>query len=142
MILLLTLVSGALGFVAGYILFARYGDDYIPLSDIFMGDEVRDGVLNSVLFLKPKILGSAGFMAFAGCVIAVLLEVTGNRKQGTGSSRRTEQSSLSGKGFYECKWCGFKSPAKQHFCEACGNDENGMLKEDYRMKAVNKKSKQ
>ena len=70
-IALLTLVSAFLGFVGGYMIFARYGDEYIPLGQIFMGDQVQDGILNSVLFLKPKIVGTSLFLAFAGCVIAV-----------------------------------------------------------------------
>lgn len=132
-ITLLTLVTGALGFLIGYIIFGRYGDEMVPLGQIFLGDKVEDGVLNSVLFLKPKIVGTALFFAFAGCVIAVLME-------GRGGSRTKAVNTLrNDPGFYECKWCGFKSKQKQSFCEACEHDENGLTKEDYRQKAFQKR---
>ncbi|MCC7302755.1 MAG: hypothetical protein IT233_08935 [Bacteroidia bacterium] len=130
---LLTLVSGTLGFVGGYMLFGRYGDDMIPLEQIFFGDQVHDGILNSVLFLKPKIVGTALFMAFAGCVIAILLEVRGT-PQAKGGNRLKNDT-----GFYECRWCGFKSRQRASFCEACGHDENGLTRDDYRQKAFQKR---
>ncbi len=131
---LLTLVSGLLGFVAGYMIFAKYGDEYVPLQQIFMGDQVQDGILNSVLFLKPKIVGTSLFLAFAGCVIAVLMEV-----RGKGDGKKAVNTLKAGTGFYECKWCSFKSKTRESFCEACGHDENGLTKDDYRQRAFEKR---
>lgn len=130
---LLTLASGALGFIGGYMIFGRYGDEMIPLEKIFMGDAVHDGVLNSVLFLKPKIVGTSLFMAFAGCVIAVLLDVRGGEKPKAANKLRSDP------GFFECKWCGYKSKTRNSFCEACDHDENGLTREDYRQKAYQKR---
>jgi hypothetical protein len=127
LITLLTVASGFLGFLMGYVLFARYGDEYIPLGLIFLGDPVHDGVLNSVLFLKPKILATAGFFAFFGCVIAVLVTLRGRKIQEAG--------------FYTCSWCGFQSRQIQDFCDACERDQKGMTRDDYKKKAWDKISR-
>lgn len=126
-IILLTLISGFAGFVIGYILFAKYDGQLIPLKSIFDGTAVEDGFLNSVLFIKAKLIGSAAFMAFAGAVIAILLEVRGGAKESAD--------------FYQCKWCGFKVKEKDYFCIACGRDDEGLTKEDYKRRAEEKVTK-
>jgi hypothetical protein len=126
-IILLTVIAGFAGFVIGYILFGKYDGQLIPLKSIFDGTAVEDGFLNSVLFMKAKIVGCALFLAFAGTVIAVLIEIRGGSKESAD--------------FYQCKCCGFKVKEKDYFCIACDRDENGFTKEDYKRRAAEKTTK-
>ncbi len=125
-IIFFTLIAGFLGFIIGYILFARYADDYIPLKSIFMGTIADDGILNSVMNLRLKVSATAGAFAFVGLLIIVIVEFGGRR------------SAKSAAGFYECKYCGFKADSKSAFCIACERDENGLTKADYMKKAAEK----
>jgi ribosomal protein L37E len=125
-ILLLTLVSGFCGFVVGYILFAKYGAGFIPIRSIFMGTVLEDGIYNSVLNLKIKIVSAAAVCAFAGLIVALLLERKPLAKPAPSPSE------------YICKFCGFVTHQKHYFCVACGFDDKGVDKDYYRKLAERK----
>lgn len=125
-ILLLTLVSGFCGFVIGYILFAKYGEGFIPIRSIFMGTVIEDGVYNSVLNIKLKIVSTAAVCAFAGLIVALLLE----RKPAVHLPLPPAE--------HTCKFCGFVTHQKHYFCVACGFDEKGVDKTYYRKLAERK----
>lgn len=124
-ILLLTVVSGFCGFIVGYILFAKYGAGFIPVRAIFMGTVVEDGIYNSVLNIKLKIVATAGACAFAGLVVALLLE----RKPAPLANQPKE---------FTCKFCGFVTHQKHYFCVACGFDDKGVDQAYYRKLAERK----
>jgi hypothetical protein len=119
-----TLISALLGFVVGYILFARYGDEYIPLKSIFAGTLLEDAILNGILNLKLKLSGTAGAFGFAGLIVAILLE--------------QKSKSVSNSGFYQCPHCDFKYHEPFYFCPACEYDITGHSRNDYHRKASEK----
>lgn len=114
-----TIVSGLLGFIVGYILFSKYGNEFIPLENIFKSTLLEDAVLNGFLNLKFKILGTAAWFALAGLIVSLLLVVKGSSRS-------------SNKGFFQCKFCDFKYHQSYYFCPACEHDEHGKTKEDYK----------
>lgn len=127
-----TLIWAFLGFIVGYILFARWGNEFIPLKNIFSSNRVEDAVLNGWLNVKLKVCGTAGGFAFAGFIAILFIEFRGGSKK---------SASAQGTGFYECKYCGFKSKEQTAFCEACERDDSGLTKEDYKKRAEEKVKK-
>jgi hypothetical protein len=128
-----TLIWAFLGFIVGYLLFARWGNEFIPIKSIFMSDRLEDAVLNGWMNVRMKVCGTAGAFAFAGLIVILFVEFRGGSRPVTAPKEKT--------GFYECKYCGFKAPVKTAFCEACERDENGLTKEDYKRKAEDRLKK-
>jgi len=128
-IVLFTLVFAFAGFVLGYVVFAQYGGEFIPLKAIFWGTRMSDIIVEATLMLKTKIFAATGVFGFVGLIVVVLLE------RGGGKTKKVVT------GFYECKHCGFKAKEKTSFCEACERDENGFTKDDYKKKAQEKLGK-
>ena len=128
-IILFTLVFAFAGFVLGYVVFAQYGGEFIPLKAIFYGTRISDMAVEVSLMLKTKIITATCVFGFMGLIVVVLLE------RGGGKTKKA------GAGFYECKNCGFKAKEKTSFCEACERDENGFTKEDYKKRAEEKLGK-
>ena len=122
-----TLIWAFLGFIIGYIVFARWGDAFIPLKSIFMSNRIEDAAINGVLRVRMNVCAVTGAFALAGLITILFIEFRGGKKI-------TEEKT----GFYECKYCGFKSTVKNSFCEACGRDDNGLTKEDYKKRAEEK----
>lgn len=78
-IVLFTLIFAFAGFVLGYVLFAQYGGEFIPLKAIFWGTKMSDMVVEATLMIKTKLLGATALFGFIGLVVVVLLERGGGR---------------------------------------------------------------
>ena len=124
-----TLVWAFLGFIVGYLLFARWGNEFIPIKSIFMSNKVEDAVIEGWMRIRLKICGTSAAFGFAGLLAILFIEFRGR-------VMRAEQPD-----FYECKHCGFKSEEKTPFCIACDRDANGLTKEDYKKRAAEKLSR-
>jgi hypothetical protein len=127
-----TLIWSFLGFIVGYLLFARWGNEFIPIKSIFMSDRLEDAVLNGWMNIRMKVSATSGAFGLAGLLVILFIEFKG----GTAAPGKKEKV-----GFYECKYCGFKAPEKTSFCEACERDETGLTKEDYKRRAEEKVKK-
>ena len=127
-IVLFTLTFAFAGFVLGYVVFAQYGGEFIPLKAIFRGTKISEMAVEIELMLRTKIISSACAFGFVGLIVVILLERGGKTKKIVA-------------GFYECKHCGFKAKEKTSFCEACERDENGLTKDDYKRRAEERAKK-
>jgi hypothetical protein len=121
-----TLVWGFLGFIIGYLLFARWSNEFVPVKSIFFSSRIEDAMLNGLLRIRFNVCVFSALFALAGLVIILFIEFRG------------ETRSVPKVGFYECKTCGFKSQEKTAFCVACERDDAGFTKADYKLKAEQK----